>query len=59
VFQTLCVVITFDKCVILTFDSINIYMLCLKYSLVVKYLLFTYILLLFFFFCNVLWSETK
>jgi hypothetical protein len=31
VFQTLCAVITFVKCVTLTFDGINlIYMLCLK-----------------------------
>ena len=29
-FQTLCVVITFVRCVTLAFNDINIYMLCLK-----------------------------
>jgi hypothetical protein len=45
VFQTLCVVITFVRCVTLAFDDINIYiyMLCLKKVGVVccKILVFT------------------
>ena len=59
-FQTLCVVITFDKCVTLTLMVINlIYIYALFKMLVNCKKLTAYIYSLVFFFCNVSWNETK
>ena len=60
--QTLCVVITFDKCVTLTLTVINLIYIYALFKMLVnckkKNLLLTHILLCFFF-CNVSWNETK
>ena len=56
-FQTLCAVITFVKCVTLTFDGINIYIYMYIYALFKVFVLLVVKYLLLFVFCNILYSE--